>query len=213
MFYTVSQASQQHGMINLTDPTLDRWDRLIIGNDSKTIWKAISWRGDINHNTNDTPCDEDFKEHYENLLLVSETMDIRTFDTSSCPSIPVLDDPISPREVDEAINNIKPNKSCGPDGVSPGIFRLLPAAWILYITTIFNIVFIRGLKPVAWQAIRLVSIFKSGIRQSCNNYRGIAVSSYLFKLFDTIIYKRLCMWYKQCREQAVRRIEVVLNKF
>lgn len=50
--------------------------------------------------------------------------------------------------------------------------------------------------------MKLVSIFKGGISSVCNNYRGIAVSSYMFKLFDSVLYNRLTLWYKPRREQA-----------
>ena len=113
---------------------------------------------------NDIPADDAFKQHYEDLLLDSTAEDIRNFDITSSPSIPVLDDPLSINEIEEAVQRMKPNKSCGPDGISPGVLRILPAAWILHITTLFNAIFLRGIKPLAWQAAKLISIFKSGAR-------------------------------------------------
>ena len=44
--------------------------------------------------------------------------------------IPVLDDPILPQEVQDQVKRLKCSKACGPDGVPPGIFKLLPPAWI-----------------------------------------------------------------------------------
>ena len=47
-------------------------------------------------------------------------------------SIPLLDDPIDPGEVVHVIEKqLKPNKGCGPDGLSPGIFRLLTDPWLV----------------------------------------------------------------------------------
>ena len=99
-------------------------------------------------------------------------------DIETCPTIPVLDDPINTAEVLEAITSMKSNKSCGPDGVTPGLHRILPINWIMYITSL------------------------SGARNVCNNYRGIAISSYMFKLFDIVLHNRLKQWYRPCREQA-----------
>ena len=46
-------------------------------------------------------------------------------------TIPVLDAPIDPNEVVEVIKKqVKPNKSAGPDGLSPGLFKLLPVGWM-----------------------------------------------------------------------------------
>lgn len=48
----------------------------------------------------------------------------------------------------------------------------------------------------------IVSIFKNGARTVCNNYRRIAVSSYMFKLFDSVLNNHLKRWYRPHREQA-----------
>jgi hypothetical protein len=206
VLYTVSKQTKSQEPTSDTDPHVDRWERLLKDNDHKAIWKAISWNGKLQQDISDSPDDELFKEHYDRLLLNPDAEDLNTYDTSSCPSIPVLDDPISMPELSEAITQIKPNKSCGPDGVSPGVLRLLPAAWILMIFNmilmIFNMIFISAISPIAWHTARLINIFKSGQRQACTNYRGIAISSYMFKLFDVIIHNRLTLWYRPCREQA-----------
>jgi hypothetical protein len=199
--YHASKNSQSRLIPNI-DQTLSRWQNLLRVNDSKTIWKAISWKGTIDPHNHDTPDDQAFKEHYENLLFNPDKEDINTCDTTTCPNIPVLDDPISVREVQDAISRLKPNKSCGPDGISPGILRLLPVTWILYITALLSVIFQKGISVMAWNTMRLVSIFKSGSRSVCNNYRGIAVASYMFKLFDIMLYNHLSQWYRPCREQA-----------
>ena len=57
----------------------------------------------------------------------------------------MLDDPISPAEICEQIRSMKPDRACGPDSISQGIFSLLPPHLILTIGTLFNKVFINGL--------------------------------------------------------------------
>ena len=42
-------------------------------------------------------------------------------------TIPVLDDPINPAEVECQIKKMKIDKACGPDGLSPGVLTMLPA--------------------------------------------------------------------------------------
>ena len=49
----------------------DRWNRLLKDNDPKTIWKAISCRGEIKCTADGGPSDLEFKEHYESLLRAS----------------------------------------------------------------------------------------------------------------------------------------------
>ena len=43
---------------------------------------------------------------------------------------PLLDDPIQEIEVDQQISRLNAGKAAGPDGVPPGVFKLLPAIWI-----------------------------------------------------------------------------------
>ena len=163
VLYMVSKQARSQRPMSDTTQSLDRWERLLMDNDHKGIWKAISWNGKIEHNTNDSPDDEQFREHYERLLLNPDAEDLNTYDTSACPSIPVLDDPISTSELSEAITQIKPNKGCGADGVSPGVLRLLPATWILHLVMIFNIIFTSAITPIAWHTVKLINIFKSGL--------------------------------------------------
>ena len=47
----------------------DRWTKLIETNDSRDLWKAINWSGDIaKKQENERPTDEQFKQHFEELL-------------------------------------------------------------------------------------------------------------------------------------------------
>lgn len=51
------------------DATQNRWQTLLAENDSKALWKAISWNGSIADATQrETPSDDAFKQHFELLL-------------------------------------------------------------------------------------------------------------------------------------------------
>ena len=49
--------------------------------------------------------------HFEQLLNPTESEDESQIDTSSCPYIPILDDPIDEVEVSEAAESCKESKS------------------------------------------------------------------------------------------------------
>lgn len=74
-------------------------------------------------------------------------------------AIPVLDEPIQVTEVKTQINTMKPNKSCGPDGLSKGVLRLLLAQRILTISTLFNAVFTSGCYSSSWCYARMFTMF------------------------------------------------------
>ncbi|MPC44828.1 hypothetical protein E2C01_038508 [Portunus trituberculatus] len=109
-----------------TDARLGKWEKLLSDADDARVWRAISWKGDLETSTPDNenrPSDDEFKFHLERVLnpdplppLVRATADV---------TIPILDDPISPTEVDCQIRKLKVNKACEPDGLFPGVLTML----------------------------------------------------------------------------------------
>ena len=80
-------------------------------------------------------------------------------DTISDTYIPILDDPIQPEEVKYVIDKqLKSAKSAGPDDIAPGLFKLSPQAWIVFLCQLFNVVFY-GNYPSCWSYSRRVTIF------------------------------------------------------
>ena len=114
----------------------------------------------------------------------------------------MLDDNISPLEYDAAVKRLKPSKAAGHDGVAPGIFKILPVSWAAFILSLLNIIFVSGQYPAQWCFSRLITVFKKGHRSICSNYRGIAVSDCMSNIFESILTKRLSLWYRPCPEQA-----------
>ena len=179
------------------------WSELLELNDSKKIWNAIDWSGRIGggkNTINGQPSDDSFKIHFEALL---NPMDSELPDPAyTGVYMPITDDPIQPREVFDTIQTIKPNKSAGPSGISPGILKVLPMNWIIFLAHLFTIIFYSAKLPVSWCLSRLVVLFKKGSRTDCNNYRGISVMDTFAKLYDQILCRRLELWTKPSREQA-----------
>lgn len=105
--------------------------------------------------------------------------------------MPVLDDPILPQEVQNQVKRLVCSKACGPDGVPPGIFKLVPPAWFLTITMLFNIIFTSETYPTSWATAKLFAVFKRGSRALVSNYRGISVVYSFAKLYDMVLCARL----------------------
>ena len=184
---------------------LSRWDRLLHDPDDARVWKALDWKGKFNDNVvnKDLPSDSEFKEFYETYLnqYSNETQEFDVNNVNSV-NVPILDNLITQEEVCNQIDKLKANKSCGPDGIPPGVYKLLTPSWILLITTLFNIIFTSASYPVSWSKAKLFMLFKRGNRKDPNNYRGISVINSVAKLFDMILCNRLELWFKPYREQA-----------
>ena len=181
---------------------LPRWQRILKLNDDALLWKAIDWKGDfkVSHE-DDHPTEAEFQFHLERLLNPpGEAARIEVTDYGT--TVPVLDKRINISEVQDVINKqIKPNKSCGPDGISPGVFKFLPETWLAFLCTLLNMVFLLGY-PLSWVPARLIMLFKKGWVLDCDNYRGISIINAIAKIYDYVLNNRLVQWYQPQREQA-----------
>ena len=79
-------------------------------------------------------------------------------------------------------------------GICPGLLGQLPITWIMFLLTLFNIIFQRLIYPVQWVYSKLVVLFKSGDRMACGNYRGISIMDTLAKVYDKMLLNRLSLW-------------------
>ena len=196
-FKTISEGanhSRHRAIGSVTDSweySHPRWKRLIENNDSRTIWKAINWKGDINEKDIVQPADEKFKLHFENLLNMNQT-NYSEIQLDNCPYIPVLDDPFTLPELDTAIKDLKTEK--GYTGVCPGLFVNLPLTWLIFFLTLFNVIFQNLSYPAQWTYSKLITLFKSGNRMDCGNYRGISIMDTLAKVYDKLLLNRLTLW-------------------
>lgn len=181
----------------------NRWLNLIKSKDSKQIWKSIDWNGKFDAPTDqqDKPSDQQFCEHFSNLLNPEHTSGTPEYSPNEIKYMPILDDPITPGEVETAVKKLKSNKAAGCDGVAPGLLKLLSEKWILILTFLFNLVF-EGSYPHEWAVSKMFTIFKKGERLLTGNYRGICIINAVAKLYDMILGQRLSMWYTPKEEQA-----------
>ena len=150
------------------------------------------------------PSPDTFKYHFEDLLFTKEETNVDDIDISSSPYIPVLDDVINPQELSDCISEAKIIKANDKNGNTPGIAKYLTAELFIFILHLFNMIFQVAKFPLSWTISKLIVIFKKGQRLNCGcgNYRGIAINDIFFRLFDSILFKRLSAWYTPTHEQA-----------
>ena len=185
------------------DSDSPKWRQIMSCSDDKALWKAVNWQGEVNFQEQaESPSDEAFRVHLESVLNPADSTPptIDPDEVSGYNSL--LDDPIDPVEVDHVINDqIKPNKSAGIDGISPGIMKWLPAQWIITFAFLFNVIFYAKY-PFSWCYNRLKMLHKKGPRDNCDNYRGISIMGVCAKIYDYVINNRLMAWFTPYREQA-----------
>ena len=184
--------------LNMTRP---RWAGILDSQDPKSIWKSLNWKGTFDNVEENQPPDNVFKYHFEKLLTHDDSAVLENhIDVETAPYIPVLDDPFVYSEMENAISSLNKNKSYA--GICPGILKLLPFSWFMFLLTLFNTVFTQSYYPLAWCYNKLFVLFKSGDRMSCDNYRGISIMDTLAKMYDTLILNRLLLWFNIDKCQA-----------
>ena len=109
------------------DQTHPWWKRLLDTNDTKQIWRSINWKGNIENDFPNAPNDDQFEEHFEQLL---GSQNVQYDDNCvNSPYVPVLYDPFTIEELRHAVDSLNVNK-CFLD-ICPGIFRKLPMSWLM----------------------------------------------------------------------------------
>jgi hypothetical protein len=80
---------------------------------------------------------------------------------------------IQESEVKDALKRMKEGKVMDPDGIPIEVWRSLRDVAIVWLTTLFNLIFRSNKMPDEWRRSILVPIFKNKEDvQSCTNYRG-----------------------------------------
>ena len=183
--YTDNANEDQTQVLDATQ----RWNRLTERGSAKEIWNAIAWNGTFTNPPDQQthPTDEDFKTYFEGLLNQDEVQ--QTYIPEVNTHVPILDDDITPTEVETQLKRLKSSKAAGVDGLPPGVLKWLPDDWILLLTYLCNAVF-NGTYPEAWSEAKLFAIYKKGERLDPANYRGISILPALSKVYDGILNER-----------------------
>ncbi|XP_062396829.1 LINE-1 retrotransposable element ORF2 protein isoform X1 [Sardina pilchardus] len=142
-----------------------------------------------------------FKDYYEKLYSQPQVHDddklesmLRTLDlpTVSDDQNSALKLPISEGELASAITRLKTSKSPGADGFTSEWYKGLREALTPILLKTFNWVFKKGEIPNSWREATISVIPKGGKdKLNCSNYRPISVLNIDYKIFASIIAKRL----------------------
>ena len=195
-FYNTSKLSVKPRNIH-EEIENNRWRKILATKDSRLLWQSINWKGDFENSKQkeSEPTSKQFCEYFDKLLNSRQQQNITLFvPEHRYIYIPILDDPISYIEIENAIKKIKSNKSPGLDGIPPLVLKLLTDEWLCHITFLMNLVF-EGFCPKPWIYSRFVTIHKKGNKLEPSNYRGISIMSLLDKLRDLIYADRFSLWY------------------
>lgn len=127
--------------------------------------------------------------HYRKLWFNEEQ---QLVDISREQDVAVYEgDSITIQELSDAMNRLKNRKAAGPDGVSGELLKYGGLILKLRLLHLFNMCWKSHDVPNAWKAAHVISIFKKGKRNDCNNYRGISLIDTAYKVYAKVIQQRL----------------------
>uniref|UniRef100_A0AAQ5YGG3 Reverse transcriptase domain-containing protein n=1 Tax=Amphiprion ocellaris TaxID=80972 RepID=A0AAQ5YGG3_AMPOC len=104
----------------------------------------------------------------------------------------ILTKPITIKEVNVAISKLKLGKSPGSDGYTGEWYKCLKSSLSTLLVRTFNWVLRTGETPPSWhEAVISVIPKENKDKQECGNYRPISVLNVDYKLFTSILARRL----------------------
>ena len=109
----------------------------------------------------------------------------------------VFDEPIFRDEVTASIRNLKLGKSAGLDKIVSEMLKYVDQIVADFLVQLFNKLYDEGIFPKEWSKSIIVPIHKKGDANIPDNYRGIALTSVLSKVYTHILNKRLTGWAEQ----------------
>ncbi|CAG4937763.1 unnamed protein product [Colias eurytheme] len=182
------------------------------GKDAKKMWEAVRGALDITKST--SPPTELLKSNVDPLesvnLINSFFANVGTDLASKISFNPQCINALKPHlpihspqlnsivfletdesEVDLLIGNLRVDCSSGWDGISAKLLKASRHILVPPITYICNMSLSLGIFPQALKKAVVHPVYKSGDRDSVNNYRPISVLPIISKILERIIYKQL----------------------
>ena len=89
------------------------------------------------------------------------------------------------------LSQLSPNKACGPDLLTPLLFKKSAEFICWPLCNLFNQSMSMGMLPHDWTSANVFPVHKKGDRRSAANYRPISLTSIVVKVMEKIICKQI----------------------
>ena len=101
------------------------------------------------------------------------------------------------QDIIDAIDELSNNASSGPDGVAAILLKQCKKALCAPLYILWRNCLDLGITPDALKSAHIIPIFKSGHRGVAANYRPIALTSQLIKIFEKIVRNNMVSYFEE----------------
>ena len=117
------------------------------------------------------------------MFEVEENDQIPEFEERNYDSA-LIDIEINEEQISKIVNDLKPNKSQGPDRIHPRILKETSQCITSPLEKIFRKSLDEGILPDDWKSANVTAIHKNGDRKKAENYRPISLTSVAGKAME-----------------------------
>ena len=146
-----------------------------------------------------------FEKHFSEreLELPPELLNPSDFEYLKDTPVVVNEDPPTLEEIKEACKTFKNNKSFGTDKVPPeGVKYCSSNNLFIFLTMLISLIWINLAVPKSWLELKIVCLYKKGLKSLAENYRALSIGSNLSKIVPRIILNRLQGTYENNISEA-----------
>ena len=165
--------------------------------DDRRLWNNINWFGKYKDDSGHGIPVQIMADYFEKLyepLEINESNEMNNLHTDMY--VPITDDPITMREMNEAHSKMKKGEYDYSLDVMKLLLSVLAPTTLVFFNLLFYVTY-----PVKMATSLLFAIPKKG-KKIVSNLRGIQMQPLLAILYDRIITNRLVMWGKVSPEQT-----------
>ena len=143
-----------------------------------------------NLTSDDTESANILNDYFASVFEVEENDQIPEFEERNYDSA-LIDIEINEEQISKIVNDLKPNKSQGPDRIHPRILKETSQCITSPLEKIFRKSLDEGILPDDWKSANVTAIHKNGDRKKAENYRPISLTSVAGKAMEKMIRDKL----------------------
>ena len=180
---------------------------------SKLFWswanRRKAYRSPIpvcKHSTSDTLLTSDydkaeaFSNHFSSVFTREDTSDIASLRSAQPPnkiSSSLSTISIHPSDVYQVLIHLDISKACGPNLLSPHLFKEAAPVISPSLAGLFNKSIQDGSLPEDWVSANIAPVFKRGNKHLISNYQPISLTSIVSKVLERLIHHKLYSFLEQ----------------